>query len=55
MEPETANAAAHARAVMTIKLTLLLLIFGVAIFLLDGYAGARSAGQGPGDSAERLK
>ena len=55
METETAHAAAHARAVMTIKLTLLLLVFGVALFLLDGYAGARSAGPGPGDSAERLK
>jgi hypothetical protein len=50
-----ASAAAHARAVMTVKLTLLLLIFGVALFLLDSYGGTSRAGQAPDASAERLK
>lgn len=32
----TASAAAHARAVMTVRLTLLLLVIGVALFIFDG-------------------
>jgi hypothetical protein len=50
-----ASAAAHARAVMTVKLTLLLLIFGAALFLLDSYGGTGRAGQARDASAGRLK
>lgn len=36
MEAETENAAAHERAVMTVRLTLLLLVLGVALLIFDG-------------------
>jgi hypothetical protein len=35
MEAETASGAAHERAVITVKLTLLLLIIGVALLIFD--------------------
>jgi hypothetical protein len=55
METEITSAAAHERAVITVRLTLLLLIIGVALFLLDGYDVTHRVGQERGDSVERLK
>ena len=46
---------AHARAVMTVRLTLLLIIFGVAFFLFTGPGGGVPAGPELGGAAERLK
>jgi hypothetical protein len=50
-----ASTAAHARAVMTVRLTLLLLIIGVALFLFTGPGGALPLGSERGDPVERLK
>lgn len=46
-------AAAHERAVMTVRLTLLLLIVGIALFLFTGPGGVLPSGQG--DSVEHHK
>jgi hypothetical protein len=40
---------------MTVRLTLLLLIIGVALFLFTGPGGALPSGRHFGDPAERLK
>lgn len=53
METEVTSAEAHERAVITVRLTLLLLIIGVALLLFDGYGGTRRVGQEHGDSVER--
>jgi hypothetical protein len=50
-----AGDAAHERAVMTVRLTLLLLIIGVALFLFTGSGGANRVGQERGDAVEHLK
>jgi hypothetical protein len=54
LEP-SASAAAHARAVMTVRLTVLLLMIGVALFLFDIPGGALPRVQERGDPAVRLK
>jgi hypothetical protein len=53
-EPSS-SAAAHARAVMTVRLTVLLLIIGVALFLFDIPGGALPQGPERGSPAGRLK
>ena len=52
---KTASVAAHERAVMTVRLTLLLLIIGVALFLFKGPGGVLPSGQEFGGDVERLK
>lgn len=47
--------AAHERAVMTVRLTLLLLVVGVALFLFNGPGGVLPWGRDAGGVAERLK
>lgn len=47
--------AAHERAVMTVRVTLLLLLIGVALFLFTDPGGAFHSGQGFGDHAGRHK
>lgn len=48
-------AAAHERAVITVKLTLLLLAAGIILLLFNGLGGASAAGQRSGCLIERLK
>ena len=52
---ETACVAAHERAVMTVRLTLLLLIIGAALFLFTGPGGVLPLGQESGGAVERLE
>jgi hypothetical protein len=40
---------------MTVRLTLLLLIVGAALFLFTGPGGVLPVGPGPGEPVERLK
>ena len=47
--------AAHERAVMTVRLTLLLLIVGAALFLFTGPGGVLTVRTGPGAPVEGLK
>jgi hypothetical protein len=47
--------AAHERAVVTVRLTLLLVIVGLALFLFIGPGGRPPNGQELGSPAERLK
>lgn len=51
-DPE-ASTAAHERAVMTVRLTLLLLIVGVALFLTRGGGGVLPSELGPNEPAAR--
>lgn len=44
---------AHERAVMTVRVTLLLLIIGAALFIFTSPGGAFPFGQEPGDHVER--
>ncbi len=46
-------AAAHERAVITVRLMLLLLILGAALFLFKGPGGKLPAWAGPGADAAR--
>jgi len=55
METEPVSAAAHERAVMMVRFTLLLLVIGVALFIFTGYGGTRGEGQRLEHPAERLK
>ncbi len=50
-----ASDAAHRRAVMTVRLTLLLLIIGVALFLFTGSGGAFPVRTEPGVPAGRQR
>lgn len=45
--------AAHKRAVLTVRLTLLLLIVGVALFLFTGPGGLFPVRPGPGEPPAR--
>jgi hypothetical protein len=51
----TSSAAAHERAVMNVRLTLLLLIIGVALFLFTGPGGVLPLGPEFGGAVELLK
>ena len=55
MEAETASDAARERAVITVRLTLLLLVIGVALFLFPEPGGAPPSEQERGGHAERIK